>query len=123
MSRTHRGSGAGSSEADSVDTAIVRNARGHEIVIMGATPGDPHTPFLFGEITEAVAARLRRTLVVVKSHEPLDLAPAAPAPCSPAQRALSTVVDKWFAENSFHSSEFDDVAELARLKRRQGLTH
>jgi glucosyl-3-phosphoglycerate synthase len=65
---------------------------------------------------------LRRTLVVVKSHEPLDVAPAPPAGASPAQRALSTVVDKWFAENSFHSSEFDDVAELARLKRRQGVS-
>ncbi len=105
--------------ADSVETAIVRAARRHQIVVMGATPGDPHTPFLFGPITEAVAQRLDSTVVVVKTREPLTL-PEAPA-AMPAPRPLSTIVDKWFAENTFHSKEFEDLDELVALKRRQGL--
>src|SRR5262249_11917784 len=105
--------------ADSVETAIVRAARGHQIVVMGAAPGDPHTPFLFGPITEAVAQRLDSTVVVVKTREPLTL-PEAPAEL-PAPRPLSTIVDKWFAENTFHSKEFEDLDELVALKRRQGL--
>ena len=32
------------------------------------------------------------------------------------------VVDKWFAENSFHAAEFADLDRLLDLKRRQGLT-
>jgi nucleotide-binding universal stress UspA family protein len=105
--------------ADSIETAILRAARGHEIVVMGATPGDPRTPFLFGAITEGVAQRLKRTVVVVKSHELPSVPPAAPT--APEARSLSTVVDKWFVENSFHSTEFEDLAELVALKERQGL--
>jgi glucosyl-3-phosphoglycerate synthase len=32
------------------------------------------------------------------------------------------VVDKWFAENTYDSREFEDLRELVRLKQRQGLT-
>jgi hypothetical protein len=35
---------------------------------------------------------------------------------------ISSVVDKWFAENTFHSREFRNVGRLVELKRRQGLT-
>ncbi|NUQ04614.1 MAG: glucosyl-3-phosphoglycerate synthase [Anaerolineae bacterium] len=31
-------------------------------------------------------------------------------------------VDRWFAENTFHSSEFEDVAALIALKQKQGVT-
>jgi nucleotide-binding universal stress UspA family protein len=106
--------------AESVESAILQEAQSHDVVIMGATPGDPHTPFLFGPIAEAVAQQLDCTVVVVKTREPPPLeAPTAPAPVA---RPLSTVVDKWFAENTFHSKEFEDVAELVALKRRQGVT-
>lgn len=105
--------------AASVEEAIVAEAARHHLVIMGATPGDPHTPFLFGPITEAVAQRLETTVVVVKSREGVP-APAAP-PAPPAPLPLSTLVDKWFAENTFHSKEFHNVGELVALKRRQGL--
>src|SRR5215207_1510201 len=44
--------------AASVEQAILQEAARHQLVIMGATPGEPDTPFLFGDITEAVAQRL-----------------------------------------------------------------
>ena len=37
-------------------------------------------------------------------------------------RALPTMVDRWFAENTFHASEFRDIAKLVELKEKQGLT-
>ena len=37
-------------------------------------------------------------------------------------RSLPTIVDKWFAENSFHASEFKEVAKLVDLKEKAGLT-
>ncbi len=68
--------------AESVESAIVEEARGHDVVIMGATPGDAHTPYLFGPIAESVMARLDCTVVVVKTREPLalhlDAAPPLP---------------------------------------------
>jgi glucosyl-3-phosphoglycerate synthase len=37
-------------------------------------------------------------------------------------QAISILVDKWFAENTFHADEFKDLNELVELKRQQGLT-
>jgi glucosyl-3-phosphoglycerate synthase len=36
--------------------------------------------------------------------------------------AISILVDKWFAENTYHASEFDNIKELVALKRAQNLT-
>jgi glycosyltransferase involved in cell wall biosynthesis len=36
--------------------------------------------------------------------------------------AISLLVDRWFAENTFHASEFDDLKRLVELKEQQGLT-
>ncbi|MCL6472244.1 MAG: glucosyl-3-phosphoglycerate synthase [Firmicutes bacterium] len=36
--------------------------------------------------------------------------------------SISEVVDKWFAENTFHASEFSNIEKLIELKLRQGLT-
>jgi nucleotide-binding universal stress UspA family protein len=105
--------------AASVEEAILTEAASHQLVVLGATPGDPHTPFLFGPITEAVAQRLNTTVVVAKSREGAPR-PAGALP-SNAARPLSTLVDKWFAENTFHSKEFNNVADLVALKRRQGV--
>ncbi|MBI5030149.1 MAG: glucosyl-3-phosphoglycerate synthase [Chloroflexi bacterium] len=39
-----------------------------------------------------------------------------------ADHTISVVVDKWFAENTFHVHEFKDVRYLVDLKKKQGLT-
>lgn len=37
-------------------------------------------------------------------------------------RAISLLVDRWFAENTYHASEFDNLHRLVELKEQQGLT-
>jgi glucosyl-3-phosphoglycerate synthase len=41
---------------------------------------------------------------------------------APTPEALSALVDKWFAENTFSADEFADLGLLVEKKRRQGLT-
>ena len=41
---------------------------------------------------------------------------------APTPDALSALVDKWFAENTFSADEFADLGLLVEKKRRQGLT-
>jgi glucosyl-3-phosphoglycerate synthase len=41
---------------------------------------------------------------------------------APTPDALSALVDKWFAENTFSADEFANLALLVEKKRRQGLT-
>ena len=45
-----------------------------------------------------------------------------PAADSHPPSDISQIVDKWFAENTFDSREFERIDELVRLKRQQGLT-
>src|SRR5207248_3684109 len=114
--------------SESVERAILDAAWGHQVVVMGAAAvGEP--PALFGPIVDGVARRLdKQGLVIVKTRIPGDLLheqwepllqPSRPPEPTPG---LSTVVDKWFAENTYDSREFEDLRELVRLKQRQRLT-
>src|SRR3990172_4307869 len=38
------------------------------------------------------------------------------------QKAISVLVDKWFAENTFHADEFQELDRLVELKQRQKLS-
>ena len=124
-------------EAASVRAAILREASSHQLVVMGASANpstmSPDGRFLFGVVAEAVASRAKPTVVVVKTKQKLavstfDALRAAEGSLAAADafvedsRALPTVVDRWFAENTFHASEFRDVAKLVELKEKQGLT-
>ncbi|HEX6140361.1 MAG TPA: glucosyl-3-phosphoglycerate synthase [Candidatus Limnocylindria bacterium] len=124
-------------EATSVRTAIIREAAQHDLVVMGASaqPSNaaPDGRFLFGTVADTVASKAKATVIVVKTKQRLGLATfeelrtaegtlAAADAYVEHSRALPTVVDKWFAENTFHASEFRDIARLVELKEKQGLT-
>jgi glucosyl-3-phosphoglycerate synthase len=124
-------------EAASVRAAIVREAAQHDLVVMGASAqpanATPDGRFLFGTVADAVATRAKRTVIVVKTRQRLGLSTfdalrsadgtlaAADAEVE-RSRSLPTIVDRWFAENTFHASEFRDVQRLLELKHRQGVT-
>lgn len=102
-----------------VTPAITGRIDQHDLVIIGASDassgGGSH---LVGE----VARQLRRAnvgpLLVVKTHQPppleklTDWNKAEPLPATPT----SVMVDKWFAENTFSSQEFEDLEHLVALK-------
>ncbi|MCC7104587.1 MAG: glucosyl-3-phosphoglycerate synthase [Chloroflexi bacterium] len=112
----------------SVADAIVAEANSHQVIVMGAA-AQVDQQALFGPIADRVARELDRTaLIIVKTRLPGDLLHEGGVPLLPGQASgephpdLSIVVDKWFAENTFDSREFEDLRDLVRLKERQGLT-
>jgi nucleotide-binding universal stress UspA family protein len=124
-------------EATSVRTAIIREAAHHDLVLMGAsahpTNASPDGRFLFGTLADTVASKARPTVIVVKTKQQLgistfDALRAAEGTLAAADayveesRSLPNVVDRWFAENTFHASEFADIRRLVELKEKQGLT-
>ncbi|MGH2455903.1 MAG: glucosyl-3-phosphoglycerate synthase [Candidatus Limnocylindria bacterium] len=124
-------------EATSVRTAIIKEAANHDLVVMGASAhpsnASPDGRFLFGTVADTVASKARPTVIVVKTKQKLGLATfdelrAAEGTLAAADayvehsRSLPTIVDRWFAENSFHASEFADIRRLVELKEKQGLT-
>lgn len=106
------------------DEAISAAAEEHQVVVLGAY-GDTRTPRLVGTRLEATVRGLSSTVILVKSRRPRIETPAARSLTEPAPRVhadVQAVVDRWFAENTFHAREFHDVERLVRLKQQQGLT-
>ena len=124
-------------EAASVRAAILREASSHQLVVMGASAHPatvaPDGRFLFGVVAETVALRAKPMVIVVKTRQTLAVTTfdelraaegtlAAADAYAERSRSLPTIVDRWFAENTFHASEFREVAKLVDLKEKQGLT-
>ena len=124
-------------EAANVRTAILREATLVDLVVMGASAGPGTdgvgTAHLFGALPEAIAARAKPTVIVVKTREAIShgtfeqLAAraeslAAADRAAEEARAVPARVERWFAEANFHHSEFSDLRRLVQLKEKQGLT-
>ena len=123
-------------EAANVRNAILREAEKADLVVMGASAqplgsdGDAH---LFGALPEAVAARAKPTVVVVKTRETIgrqtfeQLASraetlAAADRAAEEARAVPARVERWFGEANFHHHEFADLRRLVQLKEKQAVT-
>jgi len=124
-------------EATSVRQAIIKEAGNHDLVVMGASAqpsnASPDGRYLFGTLAEAVASKAKPTVIVVKTKQSLGLATFDELRASEGtlahadafverSRSLPMVVDKWFAENTFHAHEFADIRKLVALKERHNLT-
>jgi nucleotide-binding universal stress UspA family protein len=126
-------------EASSIRNAIIREANNHDLVVMGAAAqaveagAGADGRYLFGSVPEAVATRARSTVIVVKTRQKLGLSTfeelraaegtlAAADAYAERSRSLPNIVDKWFAENTFHAHEFSDIRKLVGMKEKQGVT-
>jgi len=112
----------------SVAQAILDEVCNHQVVVMGASAApSPAEPYLFGSIAERVVREADRQVIVVKTKERAeglrpDFGGLFQEERSRAPMPISTLVDKWFAENTFDSEEWSDLDLLARLKRSAGVT-
>lgn len=99
--------------AGSASEVIAQQAPQYTAVVVGAT-ADPTRPAV------QPALRSLERLVVVRSAQSVHswLRQHATAPA----RWSRTEVEKWFAENTFHAREFEDLDRLVELKRRRGWT-
>ena len=111
-------------ESGAPGAAIREEAARHRMVVLGAYAEASRSSVVVGlRLTETVR-RLPGTVIVAKSAraaQPVWDYESAPSPLL-RQGDLSTVVDRWFAENTFHSREFKDLGRLVDLKRQQGVT-
>lgn len=113
-----------------VPEAIIEEAGHQQVVIMGAPSRRVARDGWRGPILDTVADAVDTTLIVVKTKGETTLmavpfeervSPEEPSAASP-DRPVAVVVDKWFAENTFHSREFADLERLVALKEEQNLT-
>ena len=109
-------------KAEDKGQAIIREAQSHQLVILGATLSLMHRPMVLGAPASRLLRRLPGTVMVVKTAGPVQVRDPERPPRPETRAASGERVDRWFAENTFHSREFSDLKRLVGLKQRQGIT-
>jgi glycosyltransferase involved in cell wall biosynthesis len=91
----------------------------YDMVILGATASKSMGGASIGPVAEKLLRESSSSVMVVKTcREITELTLDETA----GAQAISILVDKWFAENTFHADEFADLKQLMALKEEQGST-
>jgi glucosyl-3-phosphoglycerate synthase len=110
-------------EEDSVESALLSHGADQDVIVMGSSGREETSTYLFGRLPTSVAEGLNAQVVVVKTREPVSMSTfGRKGLAEVAPSNISELVDRWFAENTFHSREFRSIRYLVDLKERQGLT-
>jgi len=98
---------------------ILENAKKADVIIVGTTTQPMTSSVSLGAFADRILHEAPGAVIAVKSGRPW---PQAVYDESAGLQAISILVDKWFAENTFHADEFYHLRELMELKEQQGLT-
>jgi glucosyl-3-phosphoglycerate synthase len=98
---------------------ILENAKQADVIVLGTTAQPVTSSVSLGPFADRILRDAPGAVIAVKSGRPL---PQAEYDESAGAQAISLLVDKWFAENTFHADEFTQLDELVKLKHAQGVT-
>ena len=104
---------------DDAASLILEKAKDSEVIILGTTQQPLTSSASLGPVADRILREAPATVIAVKSGRPM---PQITYDESAGVEAISILVDKWFAENTFHADEFNQLRELVNLKKEQGLT-
>jgi glycosyltransferase involved in cell wall biosynthesis/nucleotide-binding universal stress UspA family protein len=104
---------------EDIARTIFEEAQAYDLVILGATAGKSLGSSSIGPVAEKLLQDSSATVMVVKTHVPVS---EAAFDERVGVQAISILVDKWFAENTYHADEFSDLGRLMNLKQQQGMT-
>lgn len=90
-----------------------------ELIVMGASARWVDEVTSIGPVAQRIMADSQCGVMVVQTMRPPQFSPESE---EAGQAAISVLVDKWFAENTFHADEFEDLNYLLSLKRARGLS-
>ena len=98
---------------------ILDKSRQADVIILGATSQPVTSSAFLGPVADRILHEAPGVVIAVKSGRPL---PQVTYDESAGVEAISILVDKWFAENTFHADEFKNLSELLALKHEQDVT-
>ena len=106
-------------QTDNPTAAILLAYKAYDVMLLGATAFAEDRSMGLGQVAETVLRERSKGLLIVKVHHPLSMNMESEFA---GQTAISVLVDKWFAENTYHANEFADLNELLALKQKQDVT-
>ena len=98
---------------------IFEASRQFDLIVMGARSRPAEEGTSIGPVAERIMTESDCGVIVVKTKRSLPLSLVSE---EAGQTAISVLVDKWFAENTFQADEFQDLNYLLDLKRERGLS-
>jgi glycosyltransferase involved in cell wall biosynthesis len=98
---------------------ILEQSHQYNIVIMGATADTNIGKPPLGPVAERLLQESDASVIVVKTCRSI---PASMLDERAGVQAISILVDRWFAENTFHADEFSNLKRLIEQKEKQGAT-
>lgn len=104
---------------DDAAQVILQHARHKDVIVLGSTAQPDKNSISLGPVADRILREAPGTVIAVKSGRPL---PQSAYDERAGVQAISILVDKWFAENTFHADEFSRLRELTDMKHKQGLT-
>jgi glycosyltransferase involved in cell wall biosynthesis len=99
--------------------AIFEESQNYGVVVLGATANQSMGVSSIGPVAEKLLRESPATVIIVKTRRPMS---ESMLDESVGAQAISILVDKWFAENTFHADEFSNLKQLMALKEKQGST-
>ncbi|MBN1312402.1 MAG: glucosyl-3-phosphoglycerate synthase [Anaerolineae bacterium] len=99
--------------------AIVTASHDAQLVIMGASTQPVRSDISLGPVTDRVLHESDAGVIVLKTHRSV---PTEVGDEMVGKTAISVLVDKWFAENTYHANEFANLQHLVELKKRQNVS-
>ncbi|MHC1782071.1 MAG: glucosyl-3-phosphoglycerate synthase [Anaerolineaceae bacterium] len=109
-------------ESDNPTAVILEESKQSDLLIMGASARPLPSGQWFGPITEHLLNAAPCAMVIVKTRDRLPEIWTGQEGELTGRQAISILVDSWFAENTYHGDEFDDLENLVALKKKQGVT-
>ncbi len=102
--------------------ATIRELSGAaDLLVLGGS-GSAASEWQLGAAAEDMLRGAQCPVVVVKSKDPLPKTWTGAEGELAGAQAISLLVDRWFAENTYHADEFDDIERLVRFKQEQGVS-
>jgi glucosyl-3-phosphoglycerate synthase len=103
-----------------ISQAIVAEAQDHQVLTIGAPSNEIRPNLWMNPLLDGILVDETKSLTIVNEYFPRDLSPLRTRERSKSRdRPLAVVVDKWFAENTYHTREFLDLERLMQLKEDQ----
>lgn len=98
---------------------IFDESKKYDAIVLGATASRATGTSTLGPVAEKLLKDSPATTILVKTRRPMTDSMLTE---SAGAQAISILVDKWFAENTFHADEFSDLKDLMLLKEKQETT-
>ena len=106
-----------------ISDAIAAEAQNHQAITIGAPSNEVQPNTWIQALLSDIILTEDKTLVLVNEFIPQYVSPTKKGIYSKSRdRPLAVVVDKWFAENTYHTREFMDLDRLMELKEDQGVS-